>query len=173
MNLSEYKKNPKTTYLASELETFQKQEEEARVLGKDVSMKDLSDEELKEIIPQKEALIKQIESILSVEKEEEEFPNEIILEVRAGAGGEEASLFAEELASMYRKYSEKKGWQWKNVDESPSPLGGTKTQPSKFTEKEFINFYNMKQEYTESREFQRQKKLDEFIPPRLLLSFFL
>ncbi len=126
MDISEYKKNPKTTYLASELERLLMQEEDARALGEDASMKDLADEELKEIIPQKEALIKQIESILFVEKEEEEFPNEIILEVRAGAGGEEASLFAEELASMYRKYSEKKGWQWKNVDESPSPLGGYK-----------------------------------------------
>ena len=52
---------------------------------------------------------KQIKEILEKEKEEEKFPNELILELRAGAGGDEASLFAAELANMYQIFSEKKG----------------------------------------------------------------
>src|SRR3989344_4666978 len=58
--------------------------------------------------------------------ETEEFPNEIVLEVRAGAGGEEASLFAWELAHMYEKFSESKAWQWKVNYESKSELSGYK-----------------------------------------------
>ncbi len=56
----------------------------------------------------------------------EEFPNEIVLEVRAGAGGDEASLFAWELAHMYELFSMAKGWQWKTNYESKSELGGYK-----------------------------------------------
>ena len=56
----------------------------------------------------------------------EEFPNEIVLEVRAGAGGDEASLFAWELAHMYEKFAEQKGWKWYTNYESKSDLNGYK-----------------------------------------------
>ena len=52
--------------------------------------------------------------------------NEIVLEVRAGAGGDEASLFAWELAHMYERFAEKKGWQWWVNYESKSNLSGYK-----------------------------------------------
>ena len=52
--------------------------------------------------------------------------NEIVLEVRAGAGGDEASLFAWELAHMYEKYSEMQGWLWRVNYESKSDLNGYK-----------------------------------------------
>lgn len=52
--------------------------------------------------------------------------NEIVLEVRAGAGGDEASLFAWELAHMYEKFAEMQGWQWKMNYESKSDLNGYK-----------------------------------------------
>src|SRR3989339_1239845 len=58
--------------------------------------------------------------------ETEEFPNEVVLEVRAGAGGDEASLFAWELAHMYELFSTIQGWQWKTNYESKSELGGYK-----------------------------------------------
>src|SRR3989339_408560 len=58
--------------------------------------------------------------------ETEEFPNEIVLEVRAGAGGDEASLFAWELAHMYELFSTVKGWEWKTNYESKNELGGYK-----------------------------------------------
>jgi peptide chain release factor 1 len=48
------------------------------------------------------------------------------LEVRAGAGGEEASIFAMELAEMYSNYSENQGWSVAKVDESLSAVGGYK-----------------------------------------------
>ena len=53
-------------------------------------------------------------------------PNAIILEIRAGVGGEEASLFAADLAEMYIKYSARRGWQTKVISSSKSDLGGYK-----------------------------------------------
>lgn len=60
------------------------------------------------------------------EKQEEAFPNEVILEVRAGAGGEEAALFAKELADMYTGYAALQGWGTHTLYASESSLGGYK-----------------------------------------------
>ena len=49
---------------------------------------------------------------------------ELIIEIRAGAGGEEAALFALNLFNMYKKYALKSGWKFGVLDESPSELGG-------------------------------------------------
>jgi peptide chain release factor 1 len=78
------------------------------------------------VAQQKKEILAQMDKILEGEKEEEEFPNEIVLEVRAGAGGEEASLFAEELSFMYRAYATKMGWTSRILSESKSDLGGYK-----------------------------------------------
>lgn len=51
----------------------------------------------------------------------------IILEIRAGAGGDEASIFATDLARMYQKYGVKTGWKFSALDESQSEAGGYKT----------------------------------------------
>ncbi len=126
MDLSQYKENPKTAFLASEIERLLNQEAEVLVMASDSSMKEMADEELETIRLQKESLLSQIESIVKEEKEEEQFPNEIVMEVRAGAGGDEAALFAEQLASMYRKYAATKGWQVKVLDESKNSIGGYK-----------------------------------------------
>ena len=67
--------------------------------------------------------------------------NEIVLEVRAGAGGDEASLFAWELAHMYEKFSEMQGWQWKVNYESKSDLNGYKEASFEIKGKENQNVY--------------------------------
>lgn len=124
--LEEIKKNHKTAFLGFELERLLNAEKEANDMALDASMKELAEEELKNIFIQKEALEKQIEAILKAEREEEKFPNEIVLEVRAGAGGDEAALFARQLAEMYQRYAEKQGWNWKKDYESQNDLGGYK-----------------------------------------------
>ena len=53
--------------------------------------------------------------------------NKIILEIRAGTGGEEASLFAGDLAKMYQKYAEKRSWKWEVLYDARGDLGGFKT----------------------------------------------
>ncbi|MBI4155878.1 MAG: PCRF domain-containing protein [Candidatus Zambryskibacteria bacterium] len=134
MELEKYIKNSKTSYLAqSYKELDEKENTTKQMIASDPSLADLAHTELEEIKLQKEALLKQMEEILSAKggfasggKEDDEFPNEIILEMRAGAGGEEASLFAEELAHMYTRYAENKGWNVTVVDESRSAVGGYK-----------------------------------------------
>jgi len=125
MNLDELKKNPKTQYLASEYERLLKQESEIKTLAEtDPSMEDMVKEELTTITSQKQALEEQFAAIEASEKEEEEFPNEIILEARAGAGGDEASIFARELIEMYERYAEAKGWSSKHLDEYSLEMKG-------------------------------------------------
>lgn len=51
----------------------------------------------------------------------------IILEVRAGTGGDEASLFAGDLARMYQRYAAMRGWKFSLADSTPGTLGGYKT----------------------------------------------
>lgn len=127
INLEEIKKNHSTNYLALMLEGVLRKEIEVReMLDSDPTLHDLAKEELDLILEEKKRIEKQIEEILEKEKEEDEFPNEIVLEVRAGAGGDEASLFAWELANMYEKFSEIKGWKWKVNYESKNDLGGYK-----------------------------------------------
>ena len=52
--------------------------------------------------------------------------SEVIVEIRAGAGGDEATLFASTLFEMYHRYGEMKGWKMKIVDENKNSLGGYK-----------------------------------------------
>ena len=49
-----------------------------------------------------------------------------IIEIRAGAGGQESALFSADLYRMYTRYAEARGWKWENLDSSSSDLGGYK-----------------------------------------------
>lgn len=126
-DLDELKKSHKTSYLAHEYERLLSEEKKVNdMVEADPTMRELAEEELLNIKFQKEGVERQLADIEKSEKEEEEFPNEIVLEVRAGAGGDEASLFAYELSHMYDKYAESKGWSWKLLDGSVNDIGGYK-----------------------------------------------
>jgi peptide chain release factor 1 len=125
--IEELKKSHKTEYLARDYERLLREEIEVReMLDSDETLHEMAGEELKNIQTQMDAIESQVALIEESEKEEEEFPNEIILEVRAGAGGDEASLFAYQLAEMYEKYSEMKGWSFTSNYKSENDLGGYK-----------------------------------------------
>ena len=131
MDIEKYKNNPKTAYLAETFSHLLREEEEIlTIAANDPLMKSLSEEELEKIVTQKVALIKQMDEILSRDEKEEESAswrtNQIILEVRAGAGGEEAALFAQKLLEMYTKYAVLKNWESKIIYTSLSSLGGYK-----------------------------------------------
>jgi len=116
-----------TSFVAGEVQRLQKQyQENIELITADPSMKEMVEEELENIEIQLSSYVEQIEKIIKSEEEEEKFPNEIILEVRAGAGGDEASLFAKQLAVMYEKYAEMQGWTWSIIDESMNDVGGYK-----------------------------------------------
>ncbi len=59
-------------------------------------------------------------------EKKDNLPDNVIMEIRAGAGGNEAALFARELYEMYSKFAQKKGWNTAIIDESKSDLGGSK-----------------------------------------------
>jgi peptide chain release factor 1 len=123
----ELRKNSKLSYLVDMYERLEIEEETVKkTVAEDPSLFELAKEDLESFRVQREGIEKQITDILESEKEEEEFPNEIILEVRAGAGGDEASLFAWELAHMYEKYGESLGWGWKVNYVSENGVGGYK-----------------------------------------------
>ncbi|MEI6420308.1 MAG: PCRF domain-containing protein, partial [bacterium] len=125
--LEEYKKNKRTSYLAEEYERLGREELSLKdMLDKDPGMADLAREEIESLMQQKQVIWQQMEEINKAEQAEEEFPNEVILEVRAGAGGDEASIFSYQLSEMYRKYGEEKGWTFTPMDISENDLGGYK-----------------------------------------------
>lgn len=125
MDISKFKNNIKTAYLAGEYERLEAEQAELKKIL-EPGLKDLAETDINKLEEQKKEIEEQMESIVKEEEKEEEFPNEIVLEVRAGVGGEEAALFAEELSIMYRKYAESRNWAVVVVDESESPLGGYK-----------------------------------------------
>ncbi|MCD6462363.1 MAG: peptide chain release factor 1 [Thermotogae bacterium] len=67
------------------------------------------------------------ELVFSLVPEDEMGARDVVMEIRAGAGGEEAALFAADLFRMYSRYAEKNGWSITVVDSSPTDLGGYKT----------------------------------------------
>jgi len=125
--IEEFRKNKKTTYLAEEYIRLENEEESIKKMAeKDPAMFSLAEDEVKNITSQKENLLTQMKSITAVEEDAEKFPNEVIMEIRAGVGGEEAAIFVADLLRIYKRVSELKGWQFSIVDESKTTLGGYK-----------------------------------------------
>jgi len=123
---AQFKQNPRTAYLMQSYENLEQEAAESEAMRADAEMAALAEEDLAHIRDQQDALHAQMKEIVKEEEKEEEFPNELILEVRAGAGGEEAALFAEELARMYELFGETHGWSVRPIHESKSDLGGYK-----------------------------------------------
>lgn len=101
-----------------------KQSKELLTNEQDNEMRELIREEVKELetsIPELENQLK----ILLIPKDPNDDKN-IILEIRAGAGGDEASLFADELFRSYSHYSSKQGWKTELISYSPGNVGGAK-----------------------------------------------
>lgn len=126
-NISTFRADHRTQFLASEYDALALREAElAALILEDATMKELAEEEQHELKQQQQTLFEEMSRILEASKEEEEKPYGVILEVRAGAGGEEAALFAEELADMYTKYATARGWRVTLLSESRAGQGGYK-----------------------------------------------
>lgn len=92
--------------------------------GNDEELRELAKEELPLLEERKEQLEKQIRQLL-IPKDPQDDKN-VILEIRAGTGGDEASLFAGDLLRMYTKYCERRGWKTALLSESEGTVGGYK-----------------------------------------------
>jgi peptide chain release factor 1 len=90
----------------------------------DTDLRDMAKEDLERSEKQKEELEEEIKRLL-IPKDPQDEKNAII-EVRAGTGGDEASLFAGDLARMYTRFCEKRGWKMAIVSETEGTVGGYK-----------------------------------------------
>ena len=117
MDLTPYKENHKTSFLASEYERLLKQKEESSVLMEsDPSMAELAKEEITGIEAEMKTLQERMEEIVKKDDEEDTaMPRSIIVEIRAGAGGDEANIFAKDLELMYQKYAGMQGWRMTQI----------------------------------------------------------
>jgi len=108
------------------LNLTQRQQEAEEIIsdGSDPEMTDIAKEELEEVkarLPELEETIR----FMLIPKDPEDAKN-IVMELRAGTGGDEASIFAGDLYRMYTKYCESKGWKVSVVDLSEGTAGGFK-----------------------------------------------
>jgi peptide chain release factor 1 len=126
MNLEDFKNNTKTKYLADSYEAILYEIEDAKSMLTDEDLKDLAEEDIERLTKSATDLETQMKEILHKEKEEEAKPRSLILEIQAGAGGDESSLFAAELAGAYQAYAEIHHFAWSKVDDSQSEVGGYK-----------------------------------------------
>jgi peptide chain release factor 1 len=111
-------KSYKSTLLAIE------EAKEMIKIEKDEEMHNFLKEELAKSLENKEKLEMQIKRFLTP-KDPNDFKN-IIVEIRAGAGGDEAALFAGDLYRMYTRYAESRKWQHKVLSSNPQGIGGFK-----------------------------------------------
>jgi peptide chain release factor 1 len=94
------------------------------VNGNDAEMRDLAREELKTLETRRDGLLQELK-ILLIPKDPNDEKN-VILEIRAGTGGDEAALFAGDLFRMYSRYAERQGWRIEVMSTSESGTGGVK-----------------------------------------------
>jgi peptide chain release factor 1 len=92
--------------------------------NEDAEMKQMALDEEKQLIARKETVERELKLLLLPKDPNDE--KSVIVEIRAGTGGDEAALFAGELFRMYSRYAETLGWKVEVLESSPSNLGGVK-----------------------------------------------
>jgi len=121
----EFKKNFATAYLAEEYERLDKEAAEARAsAGADPELASMAAEDVARVEARQTEILTEIEHILKKDEEEVARPKSVVMELRAGAGGDEASIFAHDLLNMYQKYAESRGWRTTIVDDLTLEVSG-------------------------------------------------
>jgi len=130
---AEYRKLAKG---ASEMETLVERFREYKTVARDLAqteelaassdsdMRELAQEELKSLTARRDALWTELK-ILLIPKDPNDEKN-VVLEIRAGTGGDEAALFAAELFRMYSRYAERQGWRVDIMSSNDTGVGGLK-----------------------------------------------
>ncbi len=127
----------KTVVKYREYKEILRQIRDSQALMTDDEFKAMAREEIAALEARRSTLVAELRSLVLPKDPNDE--KNIILEIRAGTGGEEASLFASELFRMYSRYAERHGWQVELLTLSTSDLGGVK---------EVIALINGKQVYS-------------------------
>jgi len=90
----------------------------------DPDMRELAQEELKSLVAKRDQLVADMKVLLLPKDPNDE--KNVVLEIRAGTGGDEAALFAAELFRMYTKYAERQGWRIEVMSSNDTGIGGLK-----------------------------------------------
>jgi peptide chain release factor 1 len=110
------------------------------IASQEEELSSLAQEELNALLKQKEIAEKQLESLLQENSDSHQnIPDAIIMEIRPGTGGEEASLFARDLFAMYTKYAEQRGWKYTVLEMNDTELGGIREASIEFQGREAYN----------------------------------
>jgi peptide chain release factor 1 len=129
----EYRKHAKAL---SEIEPIVERFREYKTVTRDIAqteeiakasagdMRELAQDELKSLIAKRDILVSELKALL-VPKDPNDEKN-VVLEIRAGTGGDEAALFAAELFRMYSKYAERQGWRLELMSSNDTGGGGVK-----------------------------------------------
>lgn len=110
-----------------EWKKYKKDLEDARLMlneKPDPELEEMIQQEMKEAASGMEKTEKELKILLMPKDPNDD--KDVIIEIRAGAGGEEAALFVAELMRMYTHYAENKGWAVSLIDSNPTELGGFK-----------------------------------------------
>lgn len=107
-----------------ELEAARAMQSEAEQVLSDPELRELAREELRQAKERQEALLQELKLLLLPKDPDDD--RSVVLELRAGVGGEEGALFAADLLRMYLLYADKCGWQTDVVSRSDTELGGVK-----------------------------------------------
>ncbi len=128
---TEYRKHSK---LLSEIEPLVERFREYKTVTRDIAqteelaaagdadMRELAQQELKSLVARRETLVAELKTLL-VPKDPNDEKN-VVLEIRAGTGGDEAALFAGQLFRMYSKFAERQGWRLEVMSSSDTGVGG-------------------------------------------------
>lgn len=111
-----------------EIEELKNRVQESKsMLGskEDPELSSLAEAEISQLLEKQAASQKELESMLN-QKDSPEGPKAVIVEIRAGAGGDEAAIFVADLFRIYSKYASLKGWQQRILDSRPSDINGFK-----------------------------------------------
>lgn len=103
-----------------------RQIEESRQMAKDPSveaeLREMAEAEIEELEEKQTAIMEDIKDTLVMA--DDASVDSVIMEIRAGTGGEEAALFTKDLCEMYTRYADKMGWKAEVMDLSPTDMGG-------------------------------------------------
>ncbi len=125
----EFKKNFATAYLAGEYERLDGEIASAlEAAGSDPELLRMAQEDEMRMRTRQTEVLSDIENILTKEKEknaeEESKALSVVMELRAGAGGDEAAIFARDLREMYQKYAETRNWKTRVIDDLTLEIAG-------------------------------------------------
>ena len=136
----------------------------------DADMLALAQEELDDLKRQKDELTESLKMLL-IPKDLNDEKN-VIIEIRAGTGGEEASLFAAEIFRMYTRYAERKSWKVEMLNANATGLKGFKEVIFSINGKSAYSLFKYEVGFTASNEFRRPKQADEFTHLLLRSQYF-